>query len=157
MTLESLKKAEKDVVVIRDNDWLEHFADACYQAGQEDNMETCETCGGDGKETCTNPDHGMITAIGGETQRLGCPVCGHDENHKVKGGGKCEDCNGTGKFIDQVIKETRVGQIKKDEKKVRELVEFISHDMNPDNEAQRKAIVEMYIEHYLAIENQSHD
>lgn len=61
----------------------------------------CETCGGDGKETCNNPDHAFIDAVGGETYRLGCPVCGHDENHKVPNGGNCEDCNGTGYAIDK--------------------------------------------------------
>jgi len=61
----------------------------------------CPECNGDGKETCANPDHGFIGAIGGELQRLGCPVCGHDENFKIynKDGtqNKCEVCNGTGK------------------------------------------------------------
>lgn len=59
-------------------------------------LEECETCGGDGRETCSNPDHGFIDAVGGEIGRLGCPVCGHDDNHKVKDGGNCEDCDGTG-------------------------------------------------------------
>lgn len=62
------------------------------------NLIICETCGGDGKETCSNPDHGFISGMGGELYRLGCPVCGHDENHKIKNGGICEDCNGTGKI-----------------------------------------------------------
>lgn len=57
----------------------------------------CPVCGGDGKETCDNPDHGFIGAIGGEIRRLGCPVCGHDENFKVPGGGDCFECNGVGK------------------------------------------------------------
>ncbi len=76
-------------------------------ATEEDAMgvvdTTCEYCGGDGIETCNNPDHGFINAVGGELQRLGCPVCGHDENHKVrywKDGkyeyGKCDYCFGTG-------------------------------------------------------------
>jgi hypothetical protein len=59
----------------------------------------CTVCGGDGKETCDNPDHGFITAMscdGFEIGRLGCPVCGHSEDHKVPNGGKCEHCNGTG-------------------------------------------------------------
>jgi hypothetical protein len=59
--------------------------------------EECETCGGDGKETCNNPDHGFIDGVGGEVARLGCPCCGHDPKHKVKNGGDCEDCNGTGR------------------------------------------------------------
>jgi hypothetical protein len=62
-----------------------------------ENMQcVCPECGGDGKETCTNPDHGLIIAIGGETGRLGCPVCGHDEHHKVKNGGPCLQCDGKG-------------------------------------------------------------
>jgi hypothetical protein len=58
--------------------------------------DVCPDCGGDGKETCNNPDHGFIGGIGGEISRLGCPVCGHDENYKVPNGGDCETCNGTG-------------------------------------------------------------
>lgn len=57
----------------------------------------CESCGGDGIETCDNPDHGGLEAglFGRDEQRIGCPCCGHDPNHKMKG--KCHDCNGTGK------------------------------------------------------------
>lgn len=54
----------------------------------------CPMCGGDGKETCDNPDHGFISAVGGETGRLGCPVCGHDPDHKVPNGGACDLCAG---------------------------------------------------------------
>ena len=56
---------------------------------------TCPDCGGDGIETCTNPDHGFIGAMGGEIGRLGCPVCGHDPDHKVRGE-KCGTCDGDG-------------------------------------------------------------
>lgn len=68
-------------------------------------MYYCPACGGDGKETCNNPDHGFISSVAGEIGRLGCPVCGHDENHKVrcwdKEEGKykyhiCTGCNGKG-------------------------------------------------------------
>ena len=60
-------------------------------------MYVCPNCNGDGRETCHNPDHGFIgalsfTGIG----RIGCPCCGHDAQHKVPKGGKCETCNGTG-------------------------------------------------------------
>lgn len=68
----------------------------------EDEFEVilkCPCCGGDGKETCTNPDHGFLNEMSfHEIGRLGCPVCGHDENHKVKNGGNCDVCNGTGKI-----------------------------------------------------------
>jgi hypothetical protein len=57
----------------------------------------CELCGGDGKETCSNPDHGFIEAMPGDVGRLGCPVCGHDPKHKVKNGGDCDECGCTGK------------------------------------------------------------
>ena len=63
-------------------------------------ISDCESCGGDGIETCNNPDHGWIQAVGGELNRLGCPCCGHDPNFKMKG--PCPDCNGTGKTIIQV-------------------------------------------------------
>ena len=56
----------------------------------------CLDCGGDGKETCDNPDHGFIGMMPGDIGRIGCPCCGHDPNHKVPNGGKCESCNGTG-------------------------------------------------------------
>jgi hypothetical protein len=59
-------------------------------------IETCPACGGDGKETCDNPDHGFIDAIGGETGRLGCPCCGHDPEHKIPKGGDCFLCLGKG-------------------------------------------------------------
>lgn len=84
------------------NEWLspaivvpDEFKGA-FVEGREYTVTNCESCGGDGKETCNNPDHGFISAVGGEINRLGCPVCGHDPNHKVYGGGKCEDCNGLG-------------------------------------------------------------
>jgi len=68
-------------------------------------VEICPDCGGDGKETCSNPDHGFIYVLGGlesglpgsDVGRLGCPVCGHDPDHKVPNGGNCETCNGTGR------------------------------------------------------------
>jgi hypothetical protein len=56
----------------------------------------CQHCGGDGKETCDNPDHGFISMMPGDIGRIGCPGCGHDPEHKIPGGGKCEFCNGTG-------------------------------------------------------------
>lgn len=58
----------------------------------------CPDCGGDGKETCNNPDHGFIHGMmwWHDIGRIGCPVCGHDPEHKVPNGGKCESCNGTG-------------------------------------------------------------
>lgn len=56
---------------------------------------TCPDCYGDGIERCNNPDHGFTNAVGGELGRLGCPVCGHDEQHRVFGS-KCPTCNGTG-------------------------------------------------------------
>lgn len=60
---------------------------------------TCFVCGGDGKETCTNPDHGFIEMLSfHDVGRLGCPVCGHHPHHKVKNGGNCECCNGVGKL-----------------------------------------------------------
>lgn len=59
----------------------------------------CDACGGDGKETCQNPDHGFISAMPGDIGRLGCPVCGHDENHKILDGGDCEECDGDGSLI----------------------------------------------------------
>lgn len=57
----------------------------------------CPMCGGDGKETCDNPDHGFINLnICKESGRLGCPVCGHDPGHKVPDGGNCYMCDGDG-------------------------------------------------------------
>lgn len=66
----------------------------------------CPDCGGDGKETCHNPDHGFISAFGSsgipgsgsyELGRLGCPCCGHHPEYKVnRGKNKCDTCNGEG-------------------------------------------------------------
>lgn len=67
-------------------------------------MNQCPDCNGHGVEICDNPDHGFIDAIGGEIQRLGCPCCGHDPDHKVIGGGKCDRCNGTG--VEHVSKKS---------------------------------------------------
>ena len=69
----------------------------------EDKLYICPCCNGDGQETCTNPDHGFISAMGfHEIGRLGCPLCGHDPKHKVKNGGSCITCDGAGKVtLDQ--------------------------------------------------------
>ncbi len=64
---------------------------------EKEALYTCPVCDGDGKETCTNPDHGFISMMGfHDIGRLGCPGCGHDEYHKVPNGGSCECCNGLG-------------------------------------------------------------
>lgn len=62
----------------------------------------CPACGGDGINTCNNPDHGFMS-IGFDAH--GCPCCGNDPNHKVSKyrDGKtvylpCEYCKGTGKL-----------------------------------------------------------
>jgi len=60
----------------------------------------CKECNGTGMEICNNPDHGFIDAVGGETGRLGCPACGHDELHRIKNT-KCEACEGTGNMTPQ--------------------------------------------------------
>jgi len=57
----------------------------------------CPDCMGDGMETCHNPDHGFISALSfREESRLGCPVCGHDPDHKAGGGHLCPECGGLG-------------------------------------------------------------
>lgn len=74
-----------------------NLLEAIQGAGEKE--YTCFVCGGDGKETCTNPDHGFISTLSfHDIWPLGCPVCGHDPDHKVKGGGDCDCCNGTGKL-----------------------------------------------------------
>jgi hypothetical protein len=73
-------------------------------------VRDCETCGGDGKETCTNPDHNFIDAMSfHDIGRIGCPVCGHDPKYKVPNGGNCEDCNGTGKVAIPKQKGSQTG------------------------------------------------
>ncbi len=71
----------------------------------------CPACGGDGKETCNNPDHGFIHGALGSTDtgRLGCPVCGHSEDHKVPNGGDCFTCNGSGKVTKKVLLDWEKG------------------------------------------------
>lgn len=64
----------------------------------------CPCCGGDGKETCHNPDHGffgLINSLGYGANESACPCCGHDPNHKVKNGGDCELCEGAGVVSEQ--------------------------------------------------------
>lgn len=56
----------------------------------------CPDCGGDGVGTCHSPDHSFGYIVDREYGRIGCPVCGHDPNHKVKNE-ICETCNGKGK------------------------------------------------------------
>jgi len=65
----------------------------------------CPVCHGDGVARCDNPDHGFISLTGDEIGRLGCPVCGHDPEHRVKGE-KCEMCDGTGSLIPPKEAET---------------------------------------------------
>lgn len=80
-----------------------------YEVGETFDGEInykCPACGGDGKETCNNPDHSFIDAIGGELSRLGCPVCGHDEKYKVNHGKNvCPECGGLGCVIPEVFEE----------------------------------------------------
>lgn len=62
----------------------------------------CPDCNGDGIETCHNPDHGFYSmACFGDMQRIGCPVCGHNDKHKVIDGGECDTCNGE-KEVDEI-------------------------------------------------------
>ena len=66
----------------------------------------CKSCGGDGIERCSNPDHGLIDALSFcDTGRIGCPCCGHDELFRVKHWdaaekryvwNACPDCGGSG-------------------------------------------------------------
>lgn len=63
------------------------------------NQVWCPVCGGDGMETCNNPDHGFLEGIVSQTGthsagESACPVCGHSTDHKT--GKKCPECNGTG-------------------------------------------------------------
>ena len=69
-------------------------------------MVTCPDCGGDGKETCHNPDHGLISALSFRDEgRLGCPCCGHNERHKVPKGGPCDTCSGSTKVTEKIARE----------------------------------------------------
>lgn len=70
------------------------------------NYVVCPACGGDGKETCSNPDHGFIEAMPGEVGRLGCPGCGHDPKHKVnRGKNVCPECGGHGMVVKDLFEE----------------------------------------------------
>lgn len=95
-----------------------HMEDAAYPSaetgeqveGKEEpdgqSLIICPACGGDGKETCNNPDHGFIEAMAGEIGRLGCPVCGHDPNHKVnRGKNVCPLCGGHGNVCYDVAED----------------------------------------------------
>ena len=54
--------------------------------------DPCESCGGDGVDTCSNPDHGFIEAVPGDIGRLGCPVCRSWVAHKNPTLEKCDHC-----------------------------------------------------------------
>ena len=86
--------------------------DGAAFGGTLDSLVRCPDCGGDGHETCHNPDHGFIGAVEWhENGRLGCPVCGHDPDHKVPGGeGRCETCNGTGKVSSPNVSHERLAK-----------------------------------------------
>lgn len=68
--------------------------DCAEEEEREKGME-CQACNGDGIERCTNSDHGFIRAMSGDISRLGCPCCGHDDEHRITGS-PCPNCNGTG-------------------------------------------------------------
>jgi len=76
------------------------------------NSITCPFCKGDGIGRCGNPEHGFIEAMPGDIGRLGCPVCGHDDDYRVRsrytsnGWETCEHCNGSGlvhNFTEEVL------------------------------------------------------
>ncbi len=72
----------------------------------KENSYECPMCGGDGKETCNNPDHSFLRVMSfHDVGRIGCPVCGHDEDHKVPDGGECEVCDGTGIVTEKICTE----------------------------------------------------
>jgi hypothetical protein len=58
-------------------------------------LKKCKECNGTGYEICDNPDHGFIDAMGGDIGRIGCPLCGHDEEHRILSS-VCEACEGKG-------------------------------------------------------------
>ena len=77
--------------------------------GQESKKYRCLSCGGDGKETCNNPDHGFLSMMNGSgalnANESACPCCGHSADHKIRKWdpetGKyyyppCYECSGTG-------------------------------------------------------------
>lgn len=78
------------IIVLKTGLIIPHFPAPSKQI-----TKTCPDCGGDGIDTCDNPDHGFITAMGGELGRLGCPICGHDPDHKIQDS-KCSSCDGKG-------------------------------------------------------------
>jgi hypothetical protein len=72
----------------------------------EEKFLLCPDCGGDGKETCNNPDHGFIEGMPGEVGRLGCPVCGHNPNNKVnRGQNVCPTCGGYGHILEKIAED----------------------------------------------------
>lgn len=74
---------------------MEHNITQLIQKAEE---VLCKDCGGLNAEICNNPDHGLYEAMisvktgtGSDMGRLGCPVCGHDPEHKVPNS-KCWNC-----------------------------------------------------------------
>lgn len=80
-----------------------------------ENKFKCPACGGDGKETCNNPDHGFLRYVIGaikSANESACPCCGHDEDHKIFKyvDGKrvkviCYECSGKGVVNDLIVKK----------------------------------------------------
>lgn len=81
-------------------------------------QDICAACNGTGAEICDNPDHNFIASpLGsvyqGDIGRIGCPGCGHDEQHRIPNS-KCFDCKGSGKVqiftqaqVDEAVREAR--------------------------------------------------
>lgn len=78
----------------------------------------CLSCGGDGKETCNNPDHGLLSMMNGagalNANESACPCCGHSDDHKIRKWdqqtGKyfnppCWECSGTGVMTERQANE----------------------------------------------------
>jgi len=59
--------------------------------------ERCLECHGTGMEICDNPDHGFIQAMPRDIGRIGCPLCGHDDLHRIYNS-ICATCKGTGRI-----------------------------------------------------------
>lgn len=106
------KKTERGL--IHYSEWLENKLEySQLQTREEEIKYDCPDCGGDGNETCHNPDHGFLEGVMSlkGANESACPCCGHNEDYKITKYNKetekreyctCYTCNGSGSVTESI-------------------------------------------------------